>query len=86
MPIVRTAVRELVADADRPERAVANPCRSRKLFSAIRSCAMATAAAGGRTRTHADSRSSASAGTFSNSVVTAAQSRASSSSAAVGRS
>ena len=46
--------------------------RARADFSRMRSCAIATAAAPGRTGTDRASRSSASAGTFSNSVVTAA--------------
>ena len=52
-----------------------NPPRSRKPFSRIRSWAIATASTEGRTRHARARRSSASAGTFSNSVVTAAHAR-----------
>jgi hypothetical protein len=58
------------------------PFCEKNAFSRRRSCAIATEAPAGRTTVLAAIASSASAGAFSNSVVTAAQVRASSSSAA----
>ncbi len=76
-----TAARSSSASRTGRNGAVAKPERWRKVFSAIRSCAIATASTGGRTRLPRANRSSAAAGTFSNSVVMAAHDTASSSSA-----
>ncbi len=56
--------------------ATGKPCPPRNIFSLIRSCAMATLAAAGVTRAVRARKSSAAAGTFSNSVVAAAASAA----------
>jgi hypothetical protein len=53
--------------------ATAKPPPARNVFSLIRSCAIATLAAPGATRSSRARNSSAAAGTFSNSVVAAAQ-------------
>ena len=61
--------------------ATAKPWPERNVFSLIRSCAIATLAASGDTRQLRARNSSACAGTFSNSVVAAEASAASSASA-----
>ena len=63
----------------------AKPCPARNVFSLIRSCAIATLAAEGVTRAEAARKSSAAAGTFSNSVVAADTSAASRASPAASR-
>jgi len=63
------------------KRAVGRPMLLRKVFSRARCCATARASADGRTGTQRARNSRLAAGTFSNSVVTAAHSRASRASA-----
>ena len=65
--------------------ATGTPAPVKNAFSATRSWATATEAPVGATRVSMASRSSAAAGTFSNSVVTASQSVPSSTSAASSR-